>query len=117
MTSPIFIDANIPMYAAGAEHALKNSCEQVLQLAADRPHAFVTDAEVLQELLHRYLAVRLWPGGRVVIRGFARLMRGRIEPIYGDDSEAAASLVEAYPGMSARDLLHCAHTVYGSSAG
>jgi predicted nucleic acid-binding protein len=73
MPSPIFLDANVPVYAAGRPHALKEPCLQVLALAAERPQAFLTDAEVLQELLHRYLALHLWPQGKEVFDRFAML--------------------------------------------
>ena len=35
-------------------------------------------------------------------------MRQRVEPVYASDVEQAASLVEQYPRLSARDLLHLA---------
>jgi len=44
------------------DHPLKEPCKQVLHLAARYPGAFFTDAEVLQEMLHRYLALKRWPG-------------------------------------------------------
>lgn len=108
--SRIFIDANIPMYVAGRDHPLKETSTRILKLAAARPESFFTDAEVLQELLHRYLALRrTWPSGRRATIDFAELMRGRIEPIYGEDVERAASLAEKYaPPLAARDLLHAA---------
>src|SRR3990172_878982 len=89
MTPPTFLDANVPIYAAGRPHPLKEPSAQVLMLAAERPEAFVTDAEVLQELLHRYLALRLWPQGREVFRHFTELMRERVEPVQADDVERA----------------------------
>lgn len=64
MPSPIFLDANVPIYAAGRPHALKEPCVEVLTRVAERPQAFITDAEVLQELLHRYLALGRWPQDR-----------------------------------------------------
>lgn len=108
MSRLIFLDANVPIYAAGRDHALKQPCSEVLLLVAERPEAFVTDAEVLQELLHRYLALHLWPLGRDVIRAFAALMRERVEPVYVEDVEAAADSADSSPGLSARDLLHVA---------
>jgi hypothetical protein len=77
-------------------------------LAAERPAAFVTDAEVLQELLHRYLALRLWPQGKEVFHRFADLMRERVEPVQAADVEQAARLADKYPELGARDLLHAA---------
>ena len=36
-------------------------------MAAENPLAFVTDAEVLQELVHRYVASGRWALGREVL--------------------------------------------------
>ena len=106
MSPPTFLDANVPIYAAGRPHRLKEPSAQVLLLAAQRPAAFVTDAEVLQELLHRYLALRLWSQGREVFRHFADLMRERVEPVHAADVEQAARLADEHPELGARDLLH-----------
>ncbi len=107
MTSVLFIDANVPIYAAGIEHPLKAPCAGVMRLAADNPGSFVTDAEVLQELLHRYLAIGKREQGIEVVRDFAMLMRDRVEPIYAIDVESAAALAQnSSPRLSARDLLH-----------
>lgn len=80
----------------------------MLQIVAGHPASFVTNAEVLQELLHRYLSLRLWGQGSTVVTEFARLMRDRAEPITADDVVAAASLADSLSGLSARDLLHVA---------
>ena len=104
---PLFVDTNIPIYAAGRPHPLKLPCTQILELIAEKPHGFVTDAEVLQELLHRYLNLRLWPDpGLVVVENFALLMRSRVEAVSDIDVLAAAHSVHAFPRLSARDLLH-----------
>ena len=108
MSPPTFLDANVPIYAAGRPHRLKEPSAQVLMLVAERPEAFLTDAEVLQELLHRYLALRLWPQGREVFHHFAALMRERVEPVQAIDVEQAALLADWYPDLGARDLLHAA---------
>lgn len=110
MSPPIFVDANVPIYAAGRPHPLKESCVRILHLAAERPRMFFTNAEVLQEMLHRYLALNLWPQGREVLERFSTTMRERIEPVYAVDVEAAAALADrhASSGLSARDLLHAA---------
>jgi predicted nucleic acid-binding protein len=110
MSPPIFVDANVPIYAAGRPHPLKEPCVRILRLAAERPLAFFTDAEVLQGLLHRYLALRLWPRGREVLERFSTIMRGRVEPVYAVDVEAAAALAERHlsSGLAARNLLHVA---------
>lgn len=96
------------MYAGGAEHRLKEYCIRVLQLTRELPSRFTTSAEVLQELIHRYTAIRRWPQGRVMFAEFATLLSGRIHPIYPADVMNAAALADSITTLSARDLLHLA---------
>ena len=108
MSPAAFIDANVPIYAAGREHSYKKPCAQILQMVAEHPDSFVTDVEVLQELLHRYLASRRWVLGREVLQSFAELMHDRIEPVLEEDIRLAAELADQHPTVSARDLVHAA---------
>ena len=108
MSPAAFIDANVPIYAAGRAHPLKEPCVQVLLLAAEHPQVFVTDAEVLQELLHRYLSIRLWPLGREAFLRFGELMEDRIEAIQAGDVQRAATLADDHSELASRDLLHAA---------
>ncbi len=108
MSPAAFIDANVPIYAAGREHPYKAPCARVLMLAAEHPQSFVADAEVLQELVHRYVASGRWTLGREVLFSFAEVMRDRIEPVYAKDILEAADLADRSPDISARDLLHAA---------
>ena len=108
MSPAAFVDANVPIYAAGKEHPNKGPCAQILMMAAEHPLSFVTDAEVLQELLHRYLAVRRWKLGGEVVNIFAEVMHDRVEPVYVEDIMAAAGLADKYQSVSARDLVHAA---------
>ncbi len=96
------------MYAGGTEHRLKEYCIRVLQLTRELPSRFTTSAEVLQELIHRYTAIRRWPQGRVMFAEFATLLSGRIHPIYPADVMNAAALADSITTLSARDLLHLA---------
>ena len=52
-----FLDANLLMYAAGSDHPLREPCRQALTKAVDQEVSLVTDAEVLQEILHRYFSI------------------------------------------------------------
>ncbi len=106
MSPAAFIDANVPIYASGREHPNKEPCAQILMMVAESPMSFVTDVEVLQELLHRYLASGRWSSGRQVFQSFAEVMHGRIEPVYVEDIHLAGSLADRHPGVSARDLVH-----------
>ena len=80
----------------------------ILVLVGQQPAAFVTDAAVLQELLHRYVALNAWTQGRSTFEDFANLKRGRIDPMIADDVEEAARLATQCPGLSARDFGHIA---------
>lgn len=103
-----FIDANVPIYAAGREHPNKEPCAHVLMMVAEHSQLFVTDCEVLQELLHRYLASGRWTLGREVIQAFAEVMSDRIEPVYFEDVDLAVKLADNHMQVSARDLVHAA---------
>ncbi len=106
MSPAAFIDANVPIYAAGRAHGLKAPCVRILMLAAGHPEAFVTDAEVLQELLHRYLALKIWSDGREAFDRFSEIMRDRVESILESDVKYASKLADDHSDSSARDLLH-----------
>jgi predicted nucleic acid-binding protein len=54
----ILVDSNLPMYLVGAEHANKTASRRLLEAAISRGERLVSDAEVLQEILHRYTAVQ-----------------------------------------------------------
>ena len=108
MNPVVFIDANVPIYAAGRDHPYKEPCARILRVLADAPQSFVTNSEVLQEIMYRYLASGRWTLGREVVRTFAEAMSGRIEPVHGEDVILATELADRHPGVSARDLVHAA---------
>ncbi len=103
----IHIDANVFFYSVGRDHPLRNPARRVLALALEREE-FFTDAEVFQELLHRYLALRIWEEMQPLFAGLADLMSGRTEAMLAEDVEHAAQLATTYPALSARDLIHVA---------
>ncbi len=108
MSPAVFVDANVPIYASGREHPYKEPSARVLMMAAEHSRRFITDSEVLQELIHRYLALRRWPLGREVVKSFAELMHDRIEPVYAEDIIDAARLADQNQSVGARDLVHTA---------
>jgi hypothetical protein len=79
-----------------------------MELVAELPHLFLTDAEVMQELLHRYVSIRRWDLGRIALTGFSTAMSGRIEAMLSSDVDAAALLADRHVRLSARDLIHTA---------
>lgn len=108
MSRPVFVDANVPVYAAGRAHPLKGPAIRILTAAVERPEAFISDVEVVQELLHRYLALRIWDAGRPVVERFMTIMEGRLEAVRAEDVRLAASLASDHLAIPARDLLHAA---------
>ena len=68
----------------------------------------MTNAEVLQEIIHRYTAIRRWSQGRRLFDEFSALMVGRIESVHALDVMIAARLADRYSRLSARDCLHTA---------
>ena len=108
MSPAAFLDTNVPIYASGGAHEKKAPCLQVMAMVARYPRAFVTDVEVLQELMHRYLATRRWTLGREVLWAFSEVMEDRIEPVQLSDIGVASALADDHPGISARDFLHAA---------
>jgi uncharacterized protein len=112
----ILVDANILMYAAGAEHPHKRPSLRFLERVADGSVEAVLDAEVLQEILHRYSAIGRWREGRHVF-DTARTLFQEVLPITGDVLDGAHGLLDQVDGISARDALHAAvaiiHGLYG----
>jgi predicted nucleic acid-binding protein len=103
-----FLDANVFLYAVGRPHQLKIPSIRVLEMAAAKPEAFVTDAEVFQEILHRALSLKIWPQARLYFRDLVTLMHGRIHSVTMADVTMAADLADGHLDITARDLLHAA---------
>lgn len=103
----ILVDANVLMYAAGAEHPNKAASVALLEaVAADRLDAAL-DAEVLQEVLHRYRAIGRWDDGRLLYDR-ARLIFGVVLPIEAEAVDTARRLLDEHRDLGARDALHAA---------
>ena len=53
----VYIDSNIPMYAAGLEHPNKEPSIKILESVSSGKVIGVSSTEVLQEILYSYQAV------------------------------------------------------------
>jgi predicted nucleic acid-binding protein len=53
----ILIDSNVPMYLVGAPHVHKTDAQRPLEKLVTERQRLTTDAQVLQEILHRYVAI------------------------------------------------------------
>jgi predicted nucleic acid-binding protein len=103
----IFIDANIPMYLVGRPHANRDVARRSLEEVVAAGETTCTDAEVLQEILHRYTAIRrtdrIDPAFEAVL-GVVDV----VFPIEHTDVERARRLLRTTPRLTARDALHVA---------
>ena len=103
----IFIDSNIPMYLVGTSHPHKLDCQRLLERAVAEGSRLVTDAEVLQEILHRYSVVRRMDA---VQPAFEALL-GIVDEVFAlelQDAQRAKELLLGVKGLSARDAVHLA---------
>lgn len=103
----IFIDSNIPMYLVGAPHPHKIDSRRWLEELVKGQERLVTDAEVLQEILHRYVSIER---PDAIQPAFDALL-GVVDEVFPVDRtavERAKEIVLGRKGLSARDAIHCA---------
>ena len=103
----IFIDSNIPMYLVGSPHPHKIEAEHAIETLISRREKLVVDAEVLQEILHRYAAI----DRRDAIQPAFDAVLGLVDeifPIELDDVQRAKTIVLGRHSISARDAIHLA---------
>jgi len=103
----ILVDSNILMYAAGAAHPNKRPSLDFLTRVAQGKIDAVLDAEVLQEILHRYRALNRWTEGSVVY-DMARKLFPVVISVTTDILDQARSIMDATARVSARDAVHAA---------
>jgi uncharacterized protein len=100
-----FVDSNVPMYLLGAPHPHKADTRTLLDRLVAAGEPLVTDAEVLQEVLHRYKAIQrpdaIEPAFRTVLD-----LVDDVYPIEKRDVLRAAEIAKVKPQLSARDAIH-----------
>ena len=103
----ILVDSNVPMYLVGVAHPNKDAARRALEEAVAAGESLCTDAEVLQEILHRYTTI-----GRPqqIEPAFDALLAivDVVYPIERADVERARRLLLTTPTLSARDAVHIA---------
>ncbi len=101
----IFVDTNVVMFAVGREHPLRGEAREFFEVNLDS--GLCTSAEVLQELIHAYLPVQ-----RMATLDAAFTLVERCVPqifsVEATDVRSARLLVDRYPELGSRDLLHLA---------
>jgi predicted nucleic acid-binding protein len=95
------------MYIVGASHPNKVAALRILEKTIMDRQRLVTDAEVLQEILHRYISINR----REVIQPAFDALLALVDSVIAVDQETvieAKQIVLGYPRLSARDALHLA---------
>jgi uncharacterized protein len=101
----ILLDSNVPMYLVGAQHPHKLDAQGLLERALSADERLVTDAEVLQEICHRYAAI----DRRDMVQPAFDATLGVVDevlPIERQDVEGARDILLRYASLSARDAIH-----------
>lgn len=104
---PCFVDANVPMYAVGSAHPLKQPCVEILRAIARSELGAVTNSEVLQEILHRYDSLRQRSRGLEIAALFLSTVPD-VLPVAQVDLVAAMRLMREHPQLRTRDAVHLA---------
>ena len=103
----ILVDSNVPMYLVGAAHPHKVDAQNLVERCLTDGKRLVTDVEVFQEILHRYVAINrreaIGPAFDVLLR-----IVDQVLPIDLDVMERTRDVVMGRPGLSARDAVHIA---------
>ena len=95
------------MYLIGAAHPKKSEAQVLLERIASAGERVVTDAEVLQEILHRYTAIKR----RDAIAPALQLTLDIVDevfPIEKTDVLRASEITHNPAALSARDAVHVA---------
>jgi uncharacterized protein len=95
------------MYLIGSPHPHKIDAQRIVESAIAAGERLVTDAEVLQEILHRYVAI----DRREAIQPAFDVLLGVVDevfPIDIIDVERAKTILYGKARLSARDAIHLA---------
>lgn len=95
------------MYLAGRPHPHKTDAQRLLEKLVSQRERLVTDAEVLQEILHRYSSVNRHHDIQLAYDALLRTV-DEVLPIDHVTMERAKQIVLSYRRVSARDAVHLA---------
>lgn len=103
----VLLDTAVFMYAAGAEHPLREPCRQILRRSRTGQMTAVTSGEVIQEILHRFTGSARHADGVRLARSTLHIFR----PVLAVDDAVmrrTCELALTHPRARARDLVHVA---------
>lgn len=103
----ILVDSNVPMYLIGAAHPNKVRAQFLIEKLMTEHRRLVTDAEVLQEILHRFVSINR----RDAIQPAFDALLEVVDQVFAIDKDVvntAKQVVLGYSKLSARDGVHVA---------
>lgn len=103
----ILVDSNIPMYLVGAPHPHKVDAQRWVEKLLSERQRLVTDAEVLQEILHRYVALNRLDAIQPAFDSLLGVV-DEVLPIDHAILERAKRIILGHVRISARDAIHAA---------
>src|SRR5262245_44155001 len=95
------------MYLVGGAHPLKSEAQRALERAIGDGQRLITDAEVLQEILHRYVAINRRDAIQPAYDSLLQVV-DEVVPIKLSIVERAKEIVLERIKLSARDAVHLA---------
>jgi predicted nucleic acid-binding protein len=103
----IFVDSNIPMCLIGAAHPHKTEAQVILERLIAAGERLVTDAEVLQEILRRYTAIRR----REATGPAFRVVSDIVDEVFGIEKQDAVRAGEIAQTRSLNGILESEEAV------
>ena len=109
----VYIDSNIPMYAAGQEHPNREPSIKILEMVSSGRVIGVSSTEVLQEILYRYQAIGILKKGLEVFDNFSKIIDDVLPVNFQIMNEARDILEKNYhKNLFPRDAVHIAAMNY-----
>lgn len=103
----LYVDSCIPMYLIGAAHPNKNRVLQMVPTLLSGAEPLVTSAEVFQEILHRYRALKDSANLGRAYDALEELVE-RVVEVRKEDVDQSRIFLAEYSRLSSRDCLHVA---------
>lgn len=107
----VFIDTSVIMYAAGTDHPMRPPCQAIIERVLDRSVDAMISAEVIQEILHRAVALRRTDQGIDLAERTMDLF-APVLPITHALMRRVPDLIARYPALDARDAVHVATCIH-----
>lgn len=95
------------MYLVGAAHPHKTNAQAIVENLINDRERLVTDAEVLQEILHRYVSINRRDAIQSAFDVLLRVV-DIVLPVEAASVHRAKEIVFGHTNISARDAIHLA---------